>query len=345
MKPNKGIYRLMPVPIGSGRFNYTLVLEPYQYFTVPDKIYGGKDKQASHFCNTYLTTEGSSGLLLTGQAGSGKTEFANMIGNIAINNNMAVIIINKIKLENGLIAYLDSLEDCVLIFDEFAKMFPNIKEQETLLTMFSNSSGGKKFFIIIDNDITGISKFIRNRPGRVRYHLKFDKLDLAVFKEYCDDFNVTGKFYEDLYRLYKKSTVFSFDQLKAIISEHALLPDYSLDKLIGILNVKNLGAREEVIFEYATKEINGVLYKYIPDGALSRINKPYFYEYGDYLYISAKLDGANDSTNQSQDVGSGDNKVDINVRLNVNNENIVNMEDDTIICETDGYKVYLKIIG
>ena len=233
MNYGKGVYKL----IRYGE-EYSLVYDR-PYLEVPPKIYGKSAKYAAHFFSTFLLSEESCGAMLIGAKGSGKTELSNMIGNIAINHDLFVVEVTNIDPTTDIINYLDNLIGCVIIFDEFGKVF-EMNLQDKMLTMFSHTAN-KKFFVITDNDPYRISGLLIDRPGRIRYHLDMNRVEEDVVLEYCEDKGTTQEFLNELLRVYKSSTIFSFDHLKALVSEHLIDKSVSIEDIIKILNVKILG--------------------------------------------------------------------------------------------------------
>ena len=206
-------------------------------YVVPNKIYGDLYKNAVMVWNTYIRDGKSTGVLLTGYKGAGKSLLTNLISNIAIDNNVNVYVIEDLDGTIELVSFINSLRNCVIILDEFGKMF-NMQLQNKMLNMFSDSYASNKLFIVAENSMSNVSEFILNRPGRLLFGLDFSKLDIKVFEEYVADFPIDKKFLEELRAFYKKSVEFTFDHLSNIIRIHLQYPDKSMEELENILNIK-----------------------------------------------------------------------------------------------------------
>ena len=214
-------------------------------FKLPNRIYGDNKKLAVRVWDNYVLNSkaGSStgdGILLTGSSGTGKTLIGKIISNIAIANNMPVIVVTDIAVTIDVINFIAKQKDVVVFFDEFSKNVDN-KLQDTSLTMFSDDLDSRKLFILTENDSNTVSRFIRDRPGRIKYHLDFERVSDKVVLEYCEEFKVSNKMFKDIMSKHIKSIHFSFDHLQAIVDEHIKHPEDELDYLIEILNVGTLG--------------------------------------------------------------------------------------------------------
>ena len=218
-----------------------------QYFLVPyirrlktpKKIYGNLSKLSLRFWNNYALEDTSSGVLLTGNAGSGKTECANLLANLAIDAGLPVILIHNIEATVELVNFIDAMNTVALFFDEFTKVF-GYGLQDKTLSMFSNNSAGKRLYILTENDIGTVSQFILNRPGRIKYNVEFTRISEDTITEYCNDFKVDQEFIEQIFDKYNSAHVFSYDHLRAIVSEHIRYPDDTIDELLEVLNLKIL---------------------------------------------------------------------------------------------------------
>ena len=128
------VYRIIPLDDKGITFTLSYVTDR---FTVPSKIYGDGMQKVIRIWNDYAIGGKSTGCMLLGDKGSGKTLLSSLLCNLAIDNRLPVITISEINPSIELIGYLSSLKRCVLLFDEFGKIINNIL-QDKILTMLSD---------------------------------------------------------------------------------------------------------------------------------------------------------------------------------------------------------------
>jgi len=336
----KGVYKL--VRYGQ---EYNLIYDR-PYLNVPEKIYGKSAKYAAHFFNTFLVSKESCGAMLIGAKGSGKTELSNMIGNIAINHGLYVVEVTNIQPTISIINYLDSLTDCVVIFDEFGKVFLT-SLQDKMLTMFSNTFN-KKFFVITDNDSYRISSLLIDRPGRIRYHLDMNRVEEDVVVEYCDDKGVSKQFLNELLGIYRSSTIFSFDHLKALVSEHLIDTSIPIEDIIKILNVKILGKKVvlvavKLVLDDDTKLTDENNDEYVITSN-NTIERTQFNSNGRYYINWKKVSKVSDGTTQPTEPAFTRESSSMGT-LYITNEDVIDIDESNrkIICKKDNFKITLEI--
>lgn len=208
-------------------------------FSLPKKIYGNTEQQATRVWNDYAIGKKSTGCLILGYKGAGKTLLASVLCNLAISYRVPVVIVKEIAITTELISFLASLTNCVILFDEFSKIMTYDK-QNLFLTMLSDVYNTNKLFIITDNFSENVNGFIIDRPGRIKYRYDFEKLPYDVLLDYLKDFNIKETFKQDLLEVYKNNATFSFDQLAAIVDEHLHYPNETLEDILSILNTASL---------------------------------------------------------------------------------------------------------
>ena len=162
-------------------------LETIAPFELPKKLYGNVLKNASRIINTYHERTASTGVLLTGEKGSGKTMLAKNISQLLLAQGVSTIVINECWYGDVFNRFVQSIDvPCVIVFDEFEKVYKTDK-QENLLTLLDGVISTKKLFIFTTNDTYRINEHLCNRPGRVFYTIKYTGLEEAFIREYCED--------------------------------------------------------------------------------------------------------------------------------------------------------------
>lgn len=315
-------------------------LEPYaEKFNIPNKVYGKLNSKAIRVWNTYVREKRSTGVLLVGDQGSGKSLTGNILSNIAIDNGLPVIMVSEIQVNNNLIAYLSNLKNCVLYLDEFGKLFYS-NEQASLLTMLSDPINTKKIIILTENTTYTINRFILNRPGRIRYRYDFNKLERDDLLEYLHDNQVEGEFLSDLVNTYETSTTFSFDILSAIVNEHRQYPTDNLKSLLNTLNVKIIAA----VMYWRVTEVKRVVSK-------DKYEDQIFSVYGDCLNRDIFKDNLNFNITihlykDDDDINDKTKAFEVlTLRKDTDgyNFNMISITDNTIILKRKKYEIKLEL--
>jgi hypothetical protein len=196
-----------------------LYLEEIDAFTAPKKIYGDTIKTADRMLNTFDDRPAATGVLLTGEKGSGKTLLSKMLSIKGAEQGIPTIVINhpwKGDAFNKLIQ--DIQQPCIVVFDEFEKVYDR-DSQEAILTLLDGVFPSKTLFVLTCNDKWRVDQHMRNRPGRIYYSLDYTGLSMEFIEEYCDD-NLKSKQHKDsVCKIASLFSAFNFDMLKALIEE------------------------------------------------------------------------------------------------------------------------------
>ena len=157
---------------------------------VTEKAYGIHTEKLTKVLASFKHFSRSLGVILSGDKGIGKSLFAKMICEAAVSEGYPVILVDACY--PGLARFLESIDqECIVLFDEFDKMFRNDDDkddQAALLSLFDGTTGGKKLFIVTCNQLYSLSSYIVNRPGRFHYHFRFDYPSPEDIREYlCDN--------------------------------------------------------------------------------------------------------------------------------------------------------------
>lgn len=209
-------------------------LEKVQDFTVPTRVYGEARERAERILNTYRQRGKNTGVMFSGEKGSGKSMLSKLICTLS---GLPVIIINSSFTGDGFNSFLGLIDQpCIVLFDEFEKVY-ELKEQKQILTLLDGTFNSNKLFILTCNNKWGIDDCFMNRPGRIYYFIEFKGIDEKFIREYCDENLLYEEFYEGIYRLSKICTPFNFDLLACLVEEVNRYKEPPKD-LSKILNVK-----------------------------------------------------------------------------------------------------------
>lgn len=196
-----------------------LFLEQIDKFEIKGKIYGDTVKRADRILYAFEDRPATTGVMLTGEKGSGKTLLAKMLSVKGYERGMPTIVINAPWCGDQFNAFIQSIEQPVIVvFDEFEKVYDE-QEQEAMLTLLDGVYPTKKLFILTCNDKWRVNQHMRNRPGRIFYSLEYKGLESDFIREYCED-NLNAKEHiEKIVGIAGTFDQFNFDMLKALVEE------------------------------------------------------------------------------------------------------------------------------
>jgi hypothetical protein len=219
----EGVYDVRAnLPVGTYTVGHSIkgfYLNPITDFDIKGKIYGKTTRQADRILQTFGDRPNSTGVLLNGEKGSGKTMLAKIISQKAAQQGISTLVINTAFTGDGFNQFIQSIDEpCVIVFDEFEKVFDE-KEQEATLTLLDGVYPTKKLFVLTVNDKYRVNQHMRNRPGRIFYMLDFKGLDEDFIREYCMDNLKDTSHTDQVARLHMMFDSFNFDMLKALVEE------------------------------------------------------------------------------------------------------------------------------
>lgn len=262
LKSNKKIYvenmaegtrvKQIPAKIYSIEFSREegfYLLNIQDKYALPDKLYGDYLEGVKRVIHTHYSKKGNTGILLTGIKGAGKSVFIKTVCNAMLDLDVPVIQINKAYQGEDLFNFVESLGNCVLLFDEFGKIYsshsrPDLPTQNSLLSLFDGLSNSKRLHLFTENNPEFISPYLINRPGRIHYHFKYNRLSLKVIEELCRDSGLPEETITEMLNLSNRLKVLSFDVVKCLIDEWKLYGG-SIQDHIDILNVSLLNNPDE----------------------------------------------------------------------------------------------------
>jgi hypothetical protein len=194
-------------------------LEAIDSFEIKGKIYGDTRRQADRVLTTFNDRTASTGIMLTGEKGSGKTLLAKMLSIKGAEQGVPTIVINAPWCGDEFNAFLQMIEQpTIILFDEFEKVYDR-DDQEKMLTLLDGVYPSKKLFILTCNDKWRVNEHMRNRPGRIYYMLDYKGLEADFIIEYCEDNLKAKEHIETICRIASMFDQFNFDMLKAMVEE------------------------------------------------------------------------------------------------------------------------------
>ena len=230
-----GVYQVAEMPFGG-----PIYLKPADSFVLPERIYGDTKALSERIMKTYLSRNSSTGILLVGEKGSGKSLLAKHLSCSANEMGWPVITITSPWHGDKFISFLESIkQDCIVLFDEFEKVYDQ-ETQERMLSLFDGITTTKKMFILTCNNKHKIDENMINRPGRIYYNIEFRGLSADFIEEYCtDNLKVySRKVVDEILGISNLFSAFSFDMLQAIVEERNRFPDDEIDQILNVINVR-----------------------------------------------------------------------------------------------------------
>ena len=200
-------------------------------------MYGDTLRNTDRIINSFWNREKSTGVMLVGEKGSGKTLLSKNICVEMAKQDVPTIVVNAAWHGDKFNTLIQSIEQpCVVMFDEFEKVY-NHEQQEALLTLLDGIYSTKKLFLLTSNDKWRVDSHMRNRPGRIFYMVDFKGLDPDFIRQYCADNLQNQKHTESIVNIASVFAQFNFDMLKAMVEEMNRYNE-TPQEAMRILNVK-----------------------------------------------------------------------------------------------------------
>jgi len=233
----------------------SLFFDKVDDFVPLKKLYGKTNNHAERIIKTFESRpQSGTGVMLTGEKGSGKTLLAKQLCIIGATKGYPTILINAPWCGEKFNALIQSVEQpAIMLFDEFEKVYNEDSNngQEQMLTLLDGVFTNQKLFILTCNDSWSINRHMKNRPGRIFYSIEYKGIEADFIREYCNDVLENKEHIESVVRLAQLFSAFNFDMLKALVEEMNRYNEAPADA-IRLLNAKpeNDGEEEYSITAY-----------------------------------------------------------------------------------------------
>lgn len=209
---------------------------------VNEMVYGLQKDKVEKVIRGFNSTDRNLGVLLSGDKGIGKSLFTKLLAIKCVECGLPVISVTESTPK--LADYLcDFDQECLILFDEFDKVFGYHKDEEgvdvqnSLLPLFDGAvSASKKLFVITCNEIYRLNDFLVNRPGRFHYHFRFDYPSDGEIKQYLED-KLDKSAYGEIEKViaFAHKVELNYDCLRSIAFE--LNHGYSFEETIKDINI------------------------------------------------------------------------------------------------------------
>lgn len=273
IRPAADMVQMPALPAG----NYTIrfdqkagefYLVKAEEFVRPAKMYGDVAGMASHLLKSYELRGRTTGVLLDGDKGSGKSLQAKETCIQAVEAGMPVLLVSAPFAGELFHTFLASIKQPAVVFiDEAEKVYAtNTDEdgdpvsgsrgnaQESLLTMLDGGIEVNKLVLMTCNDIFKMDTHIRNRPGRAFYRLKYGGLSTTFVRQYLAENLKNPEHVQDAIKVLMAYNPISFDAISALVWE---MNAFSKDAKSAV-SILNLDARYSVdarwVFKFTTPE-------------------------------------------------------------------------------------------
>ena len=216
-------------------------------FSLPSVIYGDVTKQTDRFLKTWFAKGSNIGALLVGEKGSGKTLLAKSISAVALEKyKIPTIIVNSKFCGSGFNQFLDKIiQPCVVIFDEFEKVYEE-EDQEQLLTLLDGTSTSNKMYVLTANDSGKVHYAFIGRPGRIHYKIEFGGISKDFFDDYVEKNLNNKEFIPDFNYAYSFCQKMNFDTMEKLVWESNTYNESPKE----FLDILNFEIKRELSFDY-----------------------------------------------------------------------------------------------
>lgn len=236
------------------RYNGMSYFEEDGSLSLPAKVYTTKsDNIFIKHVNTYFqkTSKLSTGVMLSGIKGTGKTVMAKVI---AKNSNLPIIVVDEDYPTGRINDFFRKFETPVtIIFDEVDKHW----DTEDLLGWLDGvQTNAKKLVLFTCNNEDRVNDYLKDRCSRVRYIRHFEANDNARFlREILRDKGIAEDKIGDTYTfIVNNFGLLSIDNILSFIDEKLLFPELSNEEIFNDMNISSKKDKKNIIGETPDEE-------------------------------------------------------------------------------------------
>lgn len=236
------------------RYNGMSYFEEDGLLSLPAKVYTTKsDDVFIKRVNTYFqkTSKLSTGVMLSGIKGTGKTVMAKVI---AKNSNLPIIVVDEDYPTGRINDFFRKFETPVtIIFDEVDKHW----DTEDLLGWLDGvQTNAKKLVLFTCNNEDRVNDYLKDRCSRVRYIRHFEANNNARFlREILRDKGIAEDKIEDTYTFIVNNLgLLSIDNILSFIDEKLLFPELSNEEIFNDMNISSKKGKKNIIGETPDEE-------------------------------------------------------------------------------------------
>jgi len=220
--------------------------DPVSDVKIPSKIYGNCAKYAHRIWKQFKASNENVGVLLSGERGSGKTLLSKVISHMALQEGVSTILVNDPETGSRFGELMQMIPPSVVILDEFEKIYEK-DDQMKMLTVLDGVLTNRHLFIITANDYSMLDTHLLNRPGRIRYRIKYSGMEENEIREYCNEVLKDKSQIDGILILTSMFHTFNFDMLRVLVEEMNTYNETAIESA-RILNIDP--SNSERLFEF-----------------------------------------------------------------------------------------------